>query len=56
MIFDVTKPDLITIIDHHASNAKGLLSNSLMINDIDPSRSYHNNYFIVHQPQNCVWK
>ena len=43
MIIDVAKPDIITIIDHHTSNTKGLLSNPLLINDIDQSRSYHQN-------------
>ena len=31
MINDVAKTDLIRTIDHHISNTRGLLSNSLMI-------------------------
>ena len=30
----LTKSDLITPIDHHTSNTKGLLSNSLIFNNI----------------------
>ena len=43
MIDDMAKIDLITTIDRHTSNTKGLLSNLLMINDIYQISSYHNN-------------
>ena len=35
--------DLILATDHQTSTTKGLLSNSLMINDKGQNRSYHNN-------------
>ena len=37
------KTDLITTIDHNTTTTDGILSNSLVINDIGQNRSYHNN-------------
>ena len=42
-INDVGQNRSITTIDHHKLNTKGLLSDSLMINDMSQNRSYDNN-------------
>ena len=44
IVNDVVNTDLISNIENHKSTTKGLLSNSLMINNIVQNRSFQNNW------------